>query len=77
MRKDKLSDGVHYLSGVYQSEINNAGEIWLSANTIFKYQDKIYSDYPVTAAALSSCAAATVFTLPTKVRKPSLTRYLI
>lgn len=46
MRKDKLSGGVHYLSGIYQSEINNAGEIWLSANTIFKYQDKIYSDYP-------------------------------
>lgn len=45
MRKGKLSDGVHYLSGLYQSEIKNAGEIWLSANTIFKYQDQIYSDY--------------------------------
>lgn len=45
MRKGKLSDGVHYLSGLYQSEIKNAGEIWLSANTIFKYQDQVYSDY--------------------------------
>lgn len=45
MRKEKLSDGVHYLSGLYQSEVTQAGQVWLSANIIFKYQDNTYSDY--------------------------------
>ncbi|PVZ86339.1 DUF459 domain-containing protein [Serratia sp. S1B] len=45
MRKEKLSDGVHYLSSLYQSEVIQAGQVWLSANIIFKYQGNTYSDY--------------------------------
>ncbi len=46
MRKKQLSDGVNYLSSLYESEVIAAGEIYLSANDIFKYDSTTYSDYP-------------------------------
>ncbi|MBQ0535039.1 MULTISPECIES: SGNH/GDSL hydrolase family protein [Providencia] len=45
MRKNTLSDGMKFLSSLYQSEIEDNGEIYFSVNDVFKYQGDTYSDY--------------------------------
>ncbi|MDR0217578.1 MAG: GDSL-type esterase/lipase family protein [Enterobacteriaceae bacterium] len=45
MRQKKLSDGMAYLNTLYQAEMAKMGEIYLSANDMFKYQSDNYSDY--------------------------------
>ncbi|MCW2256523.1 hypothetical protein M2263_002614 [Providencia alcalifaciens] len=45
MRKANLSDGMKFLRGLYQSEVENNGEIYFSVNDVFKYKDQTYSDY--------------------------------
>lgn len=45
MRKTSLSDGMQFLRGLYQSEVENSGEIYFSVNDVFKYKDLTYSDY--------------------------------
>ncbi|EKT53116.1 peptidoglycan O-acyl transferase [Providencia sneebia DSM 19967] len=45
MRKATLSDGMQFLRGLYQSEVENNGEIYFSVNDVFKYKDNTYSDY--------------------------------
>ncbi len=45
MKKNNLSDGMKYLRTLYQTEVEQNGEIYLSVNDIFKYKDDLYSDY--------------------------------
>lgn len=45
MRNTKLSEKMFYLSNIYKEEADNAHAIFISSNTILKYDDKIYSDY--------------------------------
>ncbi|MEI9747579.1 SGNH family hydrolase [Moellerella wisconsensis] len=45
MKKNTLSEGMKYLRALYQSEVEQNGDIYLSTNDIFKYQDDSYSDY--------------------------------
>ncbi len=45
MRKNTLSDGMKFLRNLYQSEVEDNGEIYFSANDVFKYKNDDYSDY--------------------------------
>lgn len=45
MRKNTLSDGMKFLRSLYQSEVENHGEIYFSANDVLKYKNDTYSDY--------------------------------
>ncbi len=45
MRSKDLSSKVGYLAKLYESEVLAAGEVFLSANQVFKYPDGVYSDY--------------------------------
>lgn len=45
MRKNTLSDGMKFLSSLYQSEVEDNGEIYFSVNDVFKYKGDTYSDY--------------------------------
>ncbi|OTA20221.1 periplasmic protein [Xenorhabdus beddingii] len=45
MRQKKLSNGITYLNKLYQTEVTKMGEIYISANDMFKYQSDNYSDY--------------------------------
>ncbi|WP_369309734.1 GDSL-type esterase/lipase family protein [Providencia rettgeri] len=45
MRKNTLSDGMKFLRSLYQSEVENNGEIYFSVNDVFKYKGDTYSDY--------------------------------
>lgn len=45
MRRKKLSSQVSYLNGLYESEVLQAGEVFLSANNVFQYPEETYSDY--------------------------------
>lgn len=45
MRRKKLSEQVAYLNGLYESEVLQAGEGFLSANQVFQYPEATYSDY--------------------------------
>ena len=45
MRRKKLSTQVNYLNGLYESEVLQAGEVFLSANHVFQYPEETYSDY--------------------------------
>lgn len=45
MRKSTLSEGMRFLRSLYQSEVENSGEIYFSVNDVFKYKDLTYSDY--------------------------------
>ncbi|BBG61032.1 DUF459 domain-containing protein [Providencia rustigianii] len=45
MRKNNLSDGMKFLRSLYQSEVEKYGEMYISANDVFKYKNDDYSDY--------------------------------
>lgn len=45
MRRRDLSSKVSYLSELYESEVLEAGEVFLSSNQVLKYLDAAYSDY--------------------------------
>ncbi|MEQ5138604.1 SGNH/GDSL hydrolase family protein [Providencia alcalifaciens] len=45
MRKNTLSDGMKFLRGLYQTEVAKYGEMYISANDVFKYKNDDYSDY--------------------------------
>lgn len=45
MRGKKLSDQVSYLNTLYESEVLQAGEVFLSSNQVFQYTEATYSDY--------------------------------
>lgn len=45
MRRKKLSSQVSYLNELYESEVLQAGEVFLSSNQVFKYPEATYSDY--------------------------------
>ncbi|MGO4999142.1 SGNH/GDSL hydrolase family protein [Oceanisphaera sp. W20_SRM_FM3] len=45
MRGKKLSDQVSYLNELYESEVLQAGEVFLSSNQVFQYSEATYSDY--------------------------------
>ena len=45
MRPENLSDRVRYLNGLYESEVLQAGEVFLSSNQVFQYPEATYSDY--------------------------------
>lgn len=45
MRRAELSRKVDYLSGLYESEVLDAGELFIAGNQILGYPDGIYSDY--------------------------------
>lgn len=46
MRKTQLSDKVDYIASLYESEVLEAGEVFLSTNQVLGYLDGQYSDYP-------------------------------
>lgn len=45
MRRKKLSDQISYLNGLYESEVLQASEVFLSSNQVFQYFETAYSDY--------------------------------
>ena len=45
MRRQKLSTQVSYLNELYESEVLQAGEVFLSSNQVFQYPEATYSDY--------------------------------
>lgn len=45
MRRKKLSTQVSYLNELYESEVLQAGEVFLSSNQVFQYPEATYSDY--------------------------------
>jgi len=45
MRRKSLSNKVSYLSQLYESEVRDAGEVFLSGNQVFRYTEDTYSDY--------------------------------
>ncbi len=45
MRQTALSDKVGYISELYESEVLEAGEVFLSSNRVLGYQGQQYSDY--------------------------------